>query len=135
MSFDFGGCQAFVRVRFLHCAFIKKKRKIMHGFRNTQSSFSAFSFPLYFKKSKRAKENLELLNVHSYHPLAKVGYKIEVGTDHLYLESWENSKRRPCITYIYTMMNLFIIVLKQFVFYNLRTLVLMWWSNFESEDD
>jgi hypothetical protein len=69
---DFGGCQAFVRVRFLHCAFIKKKRKIMHGFRNTQSSFSAFSFPLYFKKIKRAKENLELLNVHSY-PLEKSG--------------------------------------------------------------
>jgi len=70
---DFGGCQAFLRVRFLHCAFIKKKRKIMHGFRNTQSSFSAFSFPLYFKKIKRAKENLGLLNVHSYHPLEKSG--------------------------------------------------------------
>jgi len=68
-------------------------------------------------------------------PWKKVGYKIKVGTDHPYLESWENSKRRPCITYIYTMMNVFIIELKQFVFYNLRTLVLMWWSNFESEDD
>ncbi len=68
-------------------------------------------------------------------PWKKVGYKIKVETDHPYLESWENSKRRPCITYIYTMMNVFIIELKQFVFYNLRTLVLMWWSNFESEDD
>ncbi len=106
----------------------------MHGFRNAQSSFSAFSFPLYFKKIKRAKENLELLNVHSY-PLEKSRVQNRSRNWSLYLEFWENSKRRACITYIYTMINVFIIELKQFVFYNLRTLVLMWWSNFESEGD
>ncbi len=66
-------------------------------------------------------------------PSKEVGYKIEVGTDHLYLESWENLMRSPYIySPIYTMINVFIIELKQFVFCNVRTLMLMWWSTFGS---
>jgi hypothetical protein len=63
----------FVRVRFALLCFEKKRGKSCFVFRNTQSSFWAFSFPLYFKKIKRPKENLELLNVHSYHPLERSG--------------------------------------------------------------
>jgi hypothetical protein len=48
-------------------------------------------------------------------PWKEVGYKIKVGTEHLYLESWENLMRSPCIySPIYTMINVFIIELKQF---------------------
>ncbi len=49
-----------------------------------------------------------------------MGFKTKVRTDHLYLKSWENLMRSPCITYIYTMMIVFIIELKQFVFCNVR---------------
>ncbi len=66
-------------------------------------------------------------------PSKEVGYKIEVGTDHLYLESWENLMRSPYIySPICTMINVFIIELKQFVICNVRTLMLMWWSTFGS---
>ncbi len=52
---DFGGATLFVRVRFCIVLF-QKKRKIIHGFRNTQSSYSAFSFPLYSRKLKEQRK-------------------------------------------------------------------------------
>jgi len=68
------GLPGFVRVRFALLCF-KKIKKENHALilEITQSSFWAFSFPLYFKKIKRAKETLELLNVHSYHPFERSG--------------------------------------------------------------
>jgi len=84
-------------------------------------------------KSKEKFRTVRCVSISS--PWKEVGYKTKVETDRLYLESWENLMRSPCITYIYTMMNVFIIELKQFVFCNVRTLMLMWWSSFESADN
>jgi hypothetical protein len=72
--------------------------------------------------------------VHSYHPLERSG--IQNWTRNWSSLSWIlwefNEKSMYLFTYTYTMINVFIIELKQFVFCNVRTLMLIWWSTFGS---